>query len=211
MILTGTTGDDTIVDGILRDRITGLAGADIFALRRDGKRDFILDFKNGSDKIDLTEYNVTWEEVFVRLKSPGHFIFEIRGEKTDVFFQVPDLGQPGLSFFSLDESDFAFAPGAAAPTIHLVPDTAASDVLWGTGRPDAYLLNSDGLKDVIRNYEDDKDVIDLLDFNTSFGELVLVDRSPGRVLIWCEGEAILVRDASHLLTAADFSATDFIL
>ncbi len=211
MILTGTTGGDTILDGVLRDKITGLAGADIFALRRDGKRDFILDFKNGSDKIDLTEYNVTWEEVFVRLKSPGHFIIEIRGEKTDVFFQPPDPGAPGLSFFSLDESDFMFAPGAAAPTVHLVPDTAASDVLWGTGRPDVFQLNNDALRDVLRNFEDGKDIIDLLDFNTSFGELVFVDKAPGRVLIWCEGEALVVRDASHLLSAADFSANDFIL
>ncbi len=210
MILTGTTGADTIQDGVLRDKITGLGGADVFALRRDGKRDFILDFKNASDTIDLSDYNVTWDEVFVRLKAPGHFIIEIRGEKTDITFQAPEIGEPALSFFSLDESDFIFAAGAAAPTVHLVPDTAATDILWGTGRPDVFLLNRDSLKDVVRRFEDDKDAIDLLNFNTSFAALVFVDKAPGRVLIWCEGEAIVVRDASRLLTAADFSASDFI-
>lgn len=211
MIFVGTTGDDVLADRGLRDRLTGLAGADVFELQRDGKRDFILDFADGSDLIDLSAYNVTWAEVFVRLKAPGHFIIEIRGEKTDIFFQPPALDQPAPDFFSLGESDFIFAPGAAEPVINLVADTAARDVLWGSGRPDAFLLNRDGQRDVIRNFEDGKDVIDLLDFNTSFGELIFIDRAPGRVLIWCEGEAIVVRDASGLLTAADFSASDFIL
>lgn len=211
MILTGTSGADVIQDGVLRDRITGLAGDDVFALRRDGKRDFILDFKNDGDTVDLTDYNVTWEEVFVRLKAPGHFIIEIRGEKTDIFLQAPGIGEPAQDFFSLDESDFVFDPGAAAPTVHLVADTAAADILWGTGGPDVFQLNSDTLRDVLRNFEDDKDMIDLLDFNTSFGLLTLVDKAPGRVLIWCEGEAIIVRDASNLLTAANLTAADFIL
>ncbi|UPH71395.1 hypothetical protein LGT41_0000855 [Abyssibius alkaniclasticus] len=209
MIITGTAAGETLPDTMRRDKLSGGDGADIFALNRDNKRDFILDFADGFDKIDLSAFRVTFDEVFIKRISADTFVFTIRGESNNVTF-APTLGGP----IGLSADDFIFDPGAAPPSVNLISDTAAKDKLFGTSRPDVFLFNPDGTRDAVRNFELGKDQIDLQTFDTNFGALVMVDVRPGRVRLELTTElgteAIFVTDGSKAFTSADFGADDFI-
>lgn len=209
MIITGTAAGETLPDTMRRDKLSGGDGADIFALNRDNKRDFILDFTDGFDKIDLSAFRVTFDEVFIKRISADTFVFTIRGESNNVTF-APTLGGP----IGLSADDFIFDPGAAPPSVNLISDTAAKDKLFGTSRPDVFLFNPDGTRDAVRNFELGKDQIDLQTFDTNFGALVMVDVRPGRVRLELTTElgteAIFVTDGSKAFTSADFGADDFI-
>lgn len=52
--LNGGAGNDTLVDGPGFDRLQGSLGADVFVLVPDGTEDWIGDFEDGTDLIDLT-------------------------------------------------------------------------------------------------------------------------------------------------------------
>lgn len=207
MIITGTNTDEVIRDTGRRDQLTGGDGADIFYLRHDNKRDTILDFQDGSDKIDLTDFNVTFDEVYIRQIADNAFVFTIRGESNAVYFAPPGPLDPPIIF---DADDFIFNPGAAAPTRNLVTETDGADRLWGTSRPDTFVMNPDGMRDAIRRFELGKDIIDLQTFDTSFENLVFTDVKDGRVRIDFGSESLVITDGSRSFTAADFAADDFI-
>ncbi|MEM9716464.1 MAG: M10 family metallopeptidase C-terminal domain-containing protein [Pseudomonadota bacterium] len=52
--LSGGVGDDILIDGAGKDYLTGGEGADVFVFVEDGRRDVILDFEHGTDRIDLS-------------------------------------------------------------------------------------------------------------------------------------------------------------
>ena len=63
--LNGGSGDDLLVGGLDRDFLTGGAGADSFRLEsfeesRGGSRDKLMDFQQGTDKIDLSGLVGSW-------------------------------------------------------------------------------------------------------------------------------------------------------
>ena len=209
MIITGTAAGETLPDTMRRDKLSGGDGADIFALNRDNKRDFILDFADGFDKIDLSAFRVTFDEVFIKRISADTFVFTIRGESNNVTF-APTLGGP----IGLSADDFIFDPGAAPPSVNLISDTAAKDKLFGTSRPDVFLFNPDGTRDAVRNFDLVFAQIDLQTFDTNFGALVMVDVRPGRVRLELTTElgteAIFITDGTKAFTSADFGADDFI-
>ncbi len=207
MIITGTAGDDILEDTGKRDKLTGGDGSDVFVMSRDGKTDFILDFDDGIDLIDLTDFNVTFEEVFIYQIDTLTYVVEIRGELTKVTFQPPDFGDPAIG---LSAADFLFDPGAAPPGVNLILDTSGADRLIGTGRPDVFLFNPDGMRDAARRFEIGKDKIDITTFDTTFDDLVFVTLQPGRVIIQFENEILAINDRSKLFVASDFSAEDFI-
>ncbi len=215
MIITGTSGDDILTDSFRRDNLTGGLGADVFVLEHDGKRDFIMDFEDGIDVIDFTNFNVTFEELFIYQIDTYSFVVDIRGEKTQIDVVPPNIGAPAITPWSFTEADFTFAVGAAPPNVVLQSDTAAADRLFGTGRPDVFLFSPDGLRDAVRQFEIGKDQIDLAAFGTSFANLVFTDVSPGRVVIRLETadfgvEHIVIHDKSKLFTSLDLTADDFI-
>ncbi len=215
MIITGTPSDDILYDAAKRDQLTGGLGADIFVLQKDGKRDTVMDFEDGVDVVDFTDFDVTFEELFIFQINTYSFIIEIRGEKNQIDVVPPNIGDPPITPWSFTTEDFIFAAGAAPPNVVLQADTTGADKLIGTGRPDVFLFNPDGLRDAIRRFEIGKDKIDLTTFDTSFGNLVFVDRADGRVSIQLETvefglERLVVNDKSKLFTAADFTADDFI-
>ncbi len=207
MIITGTTGDDILNDTDRRDKLTGDDGADVFVLGRDGKRDAIMDFDDGIDLIDLSDFNVTFEEVFIYQIDTLTYVVAIRGELTEINFQPPGFGDPAIM---LTADDFLFAPGAAPPGVNLISDTAARDKLIGTGRPDVFLFNPDGLRDAVRRFELDKDKIDITTFDTTFADLIITTLRPGRVMVDFGTEHLVINDRSKLFEAGDFSAEDFI-
>jgi len=211
MIITGTAAGETIEDTGRRDKLTGGDGADIFLLNRDNKRDFILDFTDGVDKIDLTKFAVTFEEVFIKMISADTFVFTIRGESNNVTFAPSALP---IDLSSLSADDFIFAEGAAPPNTNLVAETTGADRLFGTSRPDVFLFSPDGERDAVRQFELGKDRIDIETFDTSFGALDFFDIKAGRVRITFTTdfgtESLIIVDASRQFTSADFSAGDFV-
>ena len=54
--INGGAGDDWIHDGAGSDFLTGDAGADVFIMARDGAADQILDFTDGQDRIDVSDW-----------------------------------------------------------------------------------------------------------------------------------------------------------
>ena len=57
--LFGGTGNDTLYGGAGTDRLTSGAGADVFVFGAGGGADRVLDFTDGSDRINLTAYGFT--------------------------------------------------------------------------------------------------------------------------------------------------------
>lgn len=215
MIINGTSGNDTLYDIGNRDILTGGAGADTFVLSHDGRRDTITDFEDGVDVIDFSDFNVTYEELFIFQLSAYSFVIDIRGERNQIDVTPPDLGDPPITPYSFTAADFIFAEGAAAPNVFVHSDTAAADKIHGSGRPDVFVFNPDGMRDAVRRFELHKDKIDLAGFGTAFENLVFTDVQPGRVVIKLETvdfgvEHIVINDRSHLFTSADFTADDFI-
>ena len=215
MIIIGTAGSDTLSDTANRDQLTGGLGADIFVLQHDGRRDTILDFEKGVDVIDFTDLNVTFEELFIFQKDTYSFVIEIRGQRNQVDVIPPDIGEPPITPLSFSAADFIFAEGAAPPSVVSHVDTSGKDQLFGTGRPDVFLFDPDGLRDAVRRFEIGKDKIDLTSFDTSFANLTFTDVAPGRVSISLTTddfgtERLVINDKSHLLTSADFAVDDFI-
>ncbi len=215
MNISGTSGADTIYDTGRRDTLTGGLGADTFVFSHDGKHDTIADFQDGTDVIDFTNYNVTYDELFIFQASAYSFIIDIRGERTQVDVPVPALGAPPVTPYSFTAADFIFAPGAAAPVPLVLSDTAGKDKIIGTGRPDVFVFTPDGLRDAVRRFEIHKDKIDLSAFGTAFANLVMTDVKPGRILVELTTvdfgiEHLVINDRSHLFTMADLTAADFI-
>jgi len=207
MLIYSPPGGGIVQDSLRRDQIFGSDEADIFALRRDGKRDTIHDFQDGIDLIDITAFNVTFAEVFIKQVDTYSYVFEIRGEKTKINFRPPG---PDDAPIALSADDFIFAPGAAPPSINIINSTYGPDVLYGTGRPDIFKMNPDDNRDVIRRFELGKDKIDIATFDTSFGDLVFETVRPGRVRVHFDTEVLVIIDASKTFTHEDFSASDFI-
>lgn len=215
MYIGGTAGDDTLTDTLRRDDLFGGIGADMFVLQKDGRRDTVMDFEDGVDVIDFTDFDVTFEELFIYQIDTYSFVIEIRGEKNQVDVTPPNLGDPPITPYSFTASDFVFADGAAPPTITVQSDTLGEDRLFGTGRPDVFAFNPDGMRDAVRRFEIGKDKIDLSTFDTSFANLVFTDVSPGRFVIRLETaefgvEHLVVHDKSKLFTSGDFTADDFV-
>jgi len=215
MIISGTSGGETLYDTANRDVLTGDLGADTFVLSHDGRRDIITDFQDGVDVIDFTDFNVTFEELFIFQLSAYSFVIEIRGERTQIDVPVPNLGDPPITPYSFTAADFVFAVGAAPPTVVVQSDTAGADKLFGTGRPDVFVFSPDGMRDAVRRFEIDKDKIDLSGFGTAFENLIFTDVKPGRIVVKLETaefgvEHIVINDRSHLITSADLTADDFI-
>ena len=53
--LRGMAGDDRLVDGRGNDQLWGGEGADVFEFIADGRKDYIMDFEIGVDRIDLRD------------------------------------------------------------------------------------------------------------------------------------------------------------
>jgi len=215
MIIDGTTGNDTLYDIGNRDILTGGLGSDTFVLSHDGRRDIITDFQDGFDVVDFTDFNVTFEELFIFQLSAYSFVIDIRGERNQIDVTPPNIGDPPITPYSFTAADFIFAPGAAAPNVVVQTDTAGNDKLIGTGRPDVFVFSPDGMRDAVRRFEIHKDQIDLSGFGTAFANLVFTDVQPGRIVIKLETvdfgiEHIVINDRSHLFTSADLTANDFI-
>lgn len=103
--LIGGTGNDRLSDGAgANDRMRGDAGADLFIMARDNKRDIILDYEDGIDKIDLrAESPKLFTDLDIRQEGDSLLVSYASGS---ILIHAAD-GQ--IFDFELGESDFLFA------------------------------------------------------------------------------------------------------
>ncbi|MEN8833413.1 MAG: hypothetical protein ABF285_03980 [Pacificibacter sp.] len=59
-ILRGLAGDDVLSDGRGSDQLYGGSGADVFVMKDDGANDTISDFEVGVDRVDVSDYVMTY-------------------------------------------------------------------------------------------------------------------------------------------------------
>lgn len=199
-ILTGTFNRDIFTLG---------NDGDIVKLQRDGKTDTVLDFDLGNDKIDLTKFNVTWDEVETKHVSGNEFVFTIRGERTKVTLSEPSAGQ-SYDYDTLEADDFIFNTGATAPQKNILLDPAGASRIQGTDQPDNFIVQQDNSRDVIVNFDPQKDLIDLSAFGTTYEELDFTDRKAGKVIINLGSEGLVIRDISREMTSDQFTEDMFV-
>lgn len=196
-------------DTIGTDVLFGRAGDDIFALKRDGLRDTVARFELGVDKIDITQFNVTWGEVSMRQIQDDRFMFTIRGEQTVVYLNPQDDGSP-YDLLSFGEENFIFNDGAATPPVNVVLDLNGYTRLMGTDQTDHFIMQPDGATDSIVNFDPVHDKIDLVGMGTAFGDLDIQTYQNGTVRIFFETEMLIVWDSSRAMTAQDYTEDMFI-
>ncbi len=209
VVITANTAGGTLNGTARRDIFNLGDGVDRVNLLRDGKTDSVFGFDNGIDKIDLTNFSVNWSEVQVKYKGSGEFVITIRGERTKVTFKQPSDGSEITQDF-LGADDFIFASGAPDPVDNILVDTLGQTVLYGTDQSDIFVMFPDNTRDVIKNFDPTKDLIDLSGFGISFSDLVFNDVKDGKVVIKLGTEGLVIRDLSGTLTSADFTDDMFV-
>ncbi len=90
--INGGAGDDRIDGGGGKDFLTGGVGADTFVFVADGRKDFIMDFEDGIDLIDLSGYqqlgSIDDLEIYTR---KWGVLIDIKGEKLKVIAMDGDV------------------------------------------------------------------------------------------------------------------------
>ncbi len=104
--LKGFQGDDRLVDGRGLDELTGGSGADVFVFQPDNKKDWIMDFEPGIDRIDLSGYDNTWHISSLKLspRDDGSVVINVGDDKIHV------IAKDGyeISPDSFTQDDFIF-------------------------------------------------------------------------------------------------------
>ena len=104
-IILGGAGNDTITGGAGSDTLGGGAGADVFVFEIGSQRDIVIDFRNGQDRIDLTDQSYT---SFAMLQAFADITQTHFGTIID-FGGGARIDLIGVRVSQLDSSDFIFA------------------------------------------------------------------------------------------------------
>lgn len=218
MLLTPT---DTLFGGPLadtdrRDTLEGAGGDDTFVLANDGKTDTILNFEDGSDAIDISAWDASFDQLNIKRISLTEYRVTYLSEETLIVnFAQPAPADIPASGVLLTEDDFIFRPGLPAAREQLIIEasTTANEVLFGTTSPDIFQFEDDGHRDTIRRFEPGKDVVDLADYGTNFQDLRITEQKVGRVTIAIPGmegrDKLVIIDLSKELRATDITADFF--
>lgn len=207
--LTAAPSGGTLTDTDRRDILNGSDGADTFVISRDGKTDSVYRFDDGTDLIDLSDFDVNWAEVQIKYKGNGEFVITIRGERTIIQFEPLDSGNP-ITLDDLTADDFIFAPDVPDPIPNILPDSNGKTVLYGTDQSDIFVMFQDNTRDVIKNFDPTHDLIDLSSFGITFEELRFKDVKDGKVVIQLGTEGLVIRDLSGTLTSGDLTEDMFV-
>lgn len=209
------------VEKIYDDRsgVTRLRGTDednTFVMYRDQHRDVIVDMEDGADRIKLFSFDVGFDSVRLQRVDLLTYKVFVRDEVLNVSFRQPAPEDIPASGWLLDESDFIFRKGLppAPVQVQLEQSSTEKETVRGTNLPDVFVFTYDGYGEVIKKFEPGKDQIDLSGYATSFDDLDIVDRFPGRITVRIETdmrtEWFQVNDPSNLLTSETITADDFI-
>nr|SPS05600.1 protein of unknown function [Candidatus Nitrotoga fabula] len=131
--LLGDSGNDTLIGGLGADILTGGSGSDIFKYLSASEslapnRDWIMDFKQGADKIDLTGLGLVWSGSpalngvwYEKVSGIDYVKANINGAD----FQIRVSGLGGASINADDFIGLGLGGGNDAP-VNTVPDTSVT-------------------------------------------------------------------------------------
>lgn len=103
--VTGSQMADVIVDGTGRDKMAGGDGADTFKLSRDGILDYVTDFTDGVDRIDLSGWDVSFDDLAIQFNGRNKFLVRHEDERLTVRMMSDDPVEAAM----LDADDFILA------------------------------------------------------------------------------------------------------
>ena len=100
--LSGGAGDDFLHDRAGVDHLTGGAGADTFVMARDGQADYIHDFQQGLDHIDLSDWGRIYSAAGLTITATA------TGATVSYGAEVLDITSATGSSLTLTDADFLF-------------------------------------------------------------------------------------------------------
>lgn len=135
--LIGGAGDDILRDGGGVDFLSGGAGADVFAFVADGERDVVTDFDIARDRLDLSEFEGSWDlqDLQVFSRSWGAELI-YHGE----VFEIRSLDGSSLHASDFGPAQFALFLDRVTPT----PIEPGSGHLVGGSGPDLLIGSIEG-------------------------------------------------------------------
>lgn len=110
--LLGGAGNDILNGGGGRDVLFGEAGTDIFVFERGTSADVIGDFQVGVDRIDLSAFGLTWQDVLNSMHENGGTTAIDLGGGDPLLNNGDMIVLNGVARASLSERDFIFAASA---------------------------------------------------------------------------------------------------
>lgn len=133
-VLSGGSGDDILVDGAGADSLAGGAGSDLFVLASDGQRDVILDFTPGSDRLDLSAFDMLYSVAQIVITPT---IWGARLEYQDEITEIHSAS--GQTIFAADFTNAGIlnlmrSPGPTLVTVPRLLGTESSDTINGGAR-----------------------------------------------------------------------------
>jgi Ca2+-binding RTX toxin-like protein len=198
-LLKGGKGGDTLYGGVGDDKVLGEKGDDFLF---GGMGDDDLQGGEGKD----TLYGGAGNDI-LKGNNGADTLMGDRGDDTLKGENGNDTLKGGAGLDTLQGGD-----GKDTLIGHAGQDTLnggnGSDTMTGGSGADTFILKSDGKTDTITDFEDGTDLIDI---DVAFAALTITNGVAGEVLITHSGETLVVQDDGlGLLTAADFSAADFL-
>lgn len=196
--LQGGGGGDRLYGGAHGDDLFGDGGADrIYA----GIGDDSADGGSGADQIE----GAWGDDLLFGGTESDSLLGEVGNDTLDGGGGVDTLdGGDGKDELYGSGSGDALFGGTGAD---LLDGGTGADTLRGGGGADVFVFAADGSTDTIADFADGSDMIDV---GAAFATLVITTFAAGEVHITHSGDLLVVRNTAGLLTAADFSAADFI-
>ena len=205
------------------DDLRGTDATEVFVLADDGKRDLVRDFDAAMDRLDMSAFgaqtldDLTITELMRKDGSVSWIEIEDSSGTAEAILRFDD---GALSAARLTEDNFIFAGEqgmAPVPGMEVVAGTEALDDLRGSAAVEVFVMQDDGERDLIRDFEDDVDLIDVSRVATEFGELTIRNlmRKDGSVswveILDADGEReMILRFSGGAHDADRLTAEDFI-
>ena len=214
--IKGNAGDNFLQGNMLHDRIFGNGGADQLI---GGMGDDLVIGGDGDDEVyggsqydnvqggngnDLVYGGIDHDQMF-----GGAGNDELTGGWGD---DVMSGGDGNDRLYSGSDNDLMSGDAGAdlldgSKGNNTLNGGAGVDTLIGGGGLDVFVFTADGVTDRISDFTNGQDKIDL---DVGFAALTITTLAPGRVQIAHGGELIIVTDVGGSLTAAAFTAADFL-
>lgn len=196
--INGGSGNDTLIGGLAADKLSGGSGND---LAKGGTQDDTLLGGDGNDQLQGGN-----DADFLQGDTGDDRLSGDAGNDTGYGGLGNDNlnGGAGQDLLFGDDGNDNLNGDAGNDEIH---DGPGQDVLTGGLGADHFVLEADGTKDRITDFQDGIDTISL---GVAYADLTLTTLKDGRVQIEYGNDLLWVQDTDRHLTAADLTAADFI-
>ncbi|MEM9061768.1 MAG: hypothetical protein AAGD13_15015 [Pseudomonadota bacterium] len=176
------------------DDLRGTAAHEVFVLANDGERDLVRDFDVAMDRLDVSAFGAqSLDDLVIRdlVRKDGSVSWVEISDTTGQAEAILRFADGTASAETLGAQNFIFACPqnvmSAVPGLVEVQDTAGLDDLRGTADAEIFAMTDDDVRDLIRDFVDGEDMIDLSAIATGMEELTIRDlvRKDGSVS-WVE-------------------------